>query len=72
MSLLSAIFDCTTEGADKAIQKGNWVVVLTDYVVEEHKKRLEKEKVKGARKIDPARLQWKPPVFTASSRTWNW
>ncbi|RAL12156.1 putative cell division control protein (Cdc5) [Aspergillus homomorphus CBS 101889] len=52
--------------------KGNWVIVLTDQVVEEHKKRLEKEKLKGARKIDPARLQWKPPVFTASSRTWNW
>ncbi|KAF7121752.1 hypothetical protein CNMCM5793_009305 [Aspergillus hiratsukae] len=52
--------------------KGNWVIVLTDYVVEQHKKRLEKEKLKGARKIDPARLQWKPPVFTASSRTWNW
>lgn len=52
--------------------KGNWVIVLTDYVIDEHNKRLEKEKVKGARKIDPARLQWKPPVFTASSRTWNW
>ncbi|PYI02550.1 hypothetical protein BO78DRAFT_463901 [Aspergillus sclerotiicarbonarius CBS 121057] len=52
--------------------KGNWVIVLTDQVVEEHKKRLEKEKIKGSRKIDPARLQWKPPVFTASSRTWNW
>ncbi|KAJ5286738.1 hypothetical protein N7478_002424 [Penicillium angulare] len=52
--------------------KGNWVIVLTDYAVGEHNKRLEKEKVKGARRIDPARLQWKPPVFTASSRTWNW
>ncbi|KAJ5234292.1 uncharacterized protein N7469_003460 [Penicillium citrinum] len=52
--------------------KGNWVIVLTDYVIEEHNKRLEKEKVKGSRRIDPARLQWKPPVFTASSRTWNW
>ncbi|PGH26852.1 histone acetyltransferase esa1 [Polytolypa hystricis UAMH7299] len=52
--------------------KGNWIIVLTDAVIEQHKKRLEKEKVKGSRKIDPARLQWKPPVFTASSRTWNW
>ncbi|KAJ5179882.1 hypothetical protein N7492_003092 [Penicillium capsulatum] len=52
--------------------KGNWVIVLTDYAVTEHNKRLEKEKIKGARKIDPTRLQWKPPVFTASSRTWNW
>lgn len=53
-------------------QKGNWVIVLTDYALDEHKKRMEKERIKGARKIDPARLQWKPPVFTASSRTWNW
>ncbi|KAJ5202533.1 hypothetical protein N7449_004612 [Penicillium cf. viridicatum] len=52
--------------------KGNWVIVLTDHVVEEHEKRLKKEEIKGARKIDPARLQWKPPVFAASSRTWNW
>ncbi|KAJ5214874.1 hypothetical protein N7468_010553 [Penicillium chermesinum] len=52
--------------------KGNWVIVLTDYVIDEYNKRLEKAKVKGERKIDPSRLQWKPPVFTASSRTWNW
>ncbi|OJD27890.1 histone acetyltransferase esa1 [Blastomyces percursus] len=52
--------------------RGNWIIVLTDAVIEQHKKRLEKEKIKGVRKIDPARLQWKPPVFTASSRTWNW
>ncbi|KAJ5674245.1 Histone acetyltransferase ESA1 [Penicillium macrosclerotiorum] len=52
--------------------KGNWVIVLTDQVVAEHQKRLEKEKVKGEKRIDPVRLQWKPPVFTASSRTWNW
>ncbi|KAJ5934485.1 hypothetical protein N7466_004032 [Penicillium verhagenii] len=52
--------------------KGNWVIVLTDYAVGEHNKRLEKEKVKGARRIDPARLQWKPPVFNAANRTWNW
>jgi hypothetical protein len=54
------------------LQKGNWVIVLTDQVLEEHNKRLEKEKIKGSRRIDPVRLQWKPPVFTASSRTWNW
>ncbi|KAL4901891.1 hypothetical protein BDW74DRAFT_169859 [Aspergillus multicolor] len=52
--------------------KGQWIIVLTDEVIEERNKRLEKEKTKGSRKIDPARLHWKPPVFTASSRTWNW
>ena len=52
--------------------KGGHVIVLTDAVVEQREKQVEKEKVKGKRRIDPERLQWKPPVFTASSRTWNW
>ncbi|KAL1977410.1 hypothetical protein VTN31DRAFT_269 [Thermomyces dupontii] len=52
--------------------RGNWVIVLPDSVVEQHRKRQEKEKQKGVRKIDPSKLQWKPPVFTAASRTWNW
>ncbi|KAF2838794.1 hypothetical protein M501DRAFT_1004618 [Patellaria atrata CBS 101060] len=52
--------------------KNNHVIVLTDEVVAAREKQLAKEKVKGKRTIDPARLQWKPPVFTASSRTWNW
>ncbi|KAL2761116.1 hypothetical protein ACRALDRAFT_1045733 [Sodiomyces alcalophilus JCM 7366] len=32
----------------------------------------EKQKTKKRRVIDPERIQWKPPVFTASSRTWGW
>ncbi|KAI4123527.1 MAG: hypothetical protein LQ338_005227 [Usnochroma carphineum] len=52
--------------------KGNHVIVLTDAVLQQKAKQREKEKVKGKRKIDPERLIWKPPVFTAGSRTWNW
>ncbi|EAS35401.3 histone acetyltransferase esa1 [Coccidioides immitis RS] len=52
--------------------KGNWIIVLTDAIIEQRNKRLAKEQAKGSRKIDSSRLQWKPPVFTASSRTWNW
>ncbi|KAI9653248.1 MAG: Histone acetyltransferase [Trizodia sp. TS-e1964] len=52
--------------------KGQHVVVLTDAVIEQKEKALAKEKIKGKRRIDPQRLSWKPPVFTASSRTWNW
>ena len=52
--------------------KANWVIVLTDQAVEEQKKRHEKEKVKGVHRIDPAKLLWRPPIFAASSRTWNW
>jgi histone acetyltransferase HTATIP len=48
------------------------VIVLTDAVIEQRERQKAKEKIKGKRTIDPDRLQWKPPVFTASSRTWNW
>ena len=48
------------------------MIVLTDAIVEQSEKQLQKEKAKGKRRIDPERLQWKPPVFSASSRTWNW
>lgn len=53
-------------------QKGQHVIVLTKAVLAQKEQQKEKEKVKGKRRIDPERLQWKPPVFTASSRTWNW
>ncbi len=46
--------------------------MLTNAVLGAREKQREKEKVKGKRRIDPERLQWKPPVFSASSRTWNW
>ena len=54
--------------------KGQHVIVLTDAVLDAREKARAKEKAKGItkRKIDPERLMWKPPVFTASSRTWNW
>lgn len=52
--------------------KGQWIIVVRDELLEWQMQRLEKEKKKGARRIDPTKLQWKIPVFTASSRTWNW
>ncbi|KAI9873050.1 MAG: Histone acetyltransferase [Pleopsidium flavum] len=52
--------------------KGQHVTVLTNAIIDQKEKQREKERIKGKRKIDPERLQWKPPVFTASSRTWNW
>ena len=35
-------------------------------------KQRDKQKLKVRRIIEPSRIQWKPPVFTASSRTWGW
>ncbi|KAF2451449.1 hypothetical protein P171DRAFT_347202 [Karstenula rhodostoma CBS 690.94] len=52
--------------------KNAHVVVLTDAVVEARERQKAKEKLKGRRVIDPERLSWKPPVFSAASRTWNW
>ena len=54
--------------------KGQHVIVLTEAVLEAKEKARAKEKAKGLtrRRIEPERLMWKPPVFTASSRTWNW
>ncbi|KAI7162953.1 Histone acetyltransferase [Hortaea werneckii] len=51
----------------------NHVIVLTDAVLEQRERQKEKERVKGKRAIDSAYLRdWKPPVFVASARTWNW
>ena len=50
----------------------NHVIVLTDAVVAQRERRKEKERVKGKHSIDPSRLQWKPPTFSAAARTWNW
>ncbi|KAI9799819.1 MAG: Histone acetyltransferase [Sarcosagium campestre] len=52
--------------------QGAHVIVLTDAVVEQKWKQRRREKIKGKRRIDGDLLIWKPPVFTASSRTWNW
>ena len=53
--------------------KGAWIIVMREELLEQQEKRREKEKARGGgKKIDGARLNWKPPVFTASSRTWNW
>ena len=54
--------------------KGQHVIVLTESLIEGKEKKMAKEKARGGarRRIEPDRLMWKPPVFTASSRTWNW
>ncbi|KAF2240056.1 hypothetical protein EV356DRAFT_572116 [Viridothelium virens] len=52
--------------------KNQHVIVLTDAIIEQRERQKEKEKIKGKKSIDSERLMWKPPVFTASSRTWNW
>ncbi|QDS73286.1 hypothetical protein FKW77_005124 [Venturia effusa] len=57
---------------DSHFQKNQHFIVLTDAVVAQYEKQKQKDKLKGKRTINPDLLIWKPPVFTASSRTWNW
>lgn len=54
--------------------KGQHVIVMTQAVLDAKAKQREKDAKRGGpkRRIEPERLQWKPPVFSASSRTWNW
>lgn len=48
--------------------KSEHKIVIPKSQIEAHEKR----KSKARRVIDPLRIQWKPPVFTASNRTWGW
>ena len=48
--------------------KGEHKIVVPDKLVQQR----EKTRAKQKRLIDPDRIQWKPPVFTAASRTWAW
>ena len=52
--------------------KGEHKIVLPTHLIKKHEALKEKQKTKPKRIIDPARIQWKPPVFTASTRTWGW
>lgn len=55
-----------------AYHKGEHKLIVPNALIERHKALKEKEKAKPKRLIDPSRIQWKPPVFSASSRTWGW
>ena len=51
----------------------NHVIVLTEAVVAQREKLKERERSKGGKRVVEAeRMQWKPPVFSAAARTWNW
>ena len=43
-------------------------IVIPDKLIQQR----QKAKLKRKRVLDPARIQWKPPVFSAASRTWAW
>ena len=48
--------------------KSDHKIVIPERLIQQR----EKQKQKAKRVLDPSKIQWKPPVFTASSRTWGW
>lgn len=52
--------------------KGEHKIVLPTHLIKRHEAMKEKQKTKPKRQIDPARIQWKPPVFQGVARSWGW
>ncbi|ORY59724.1 acyl-CoA N-acyltransferase [Pseudomassariella vexata] len=73
---ISTALAMTTQDVEHTLQalkmqvyhKGEHKVVLPEKMIQAREKARSKQK----RYIAPERIQWKPPVFTASSRTWGW
>lgn len=54
----------------KHYHKGEHKIIIPQDLVEQHKAKKEKEKIKPKRVLDPALIQWKPP--NVGNRTWGW
>lgn len=73
---ISSALAMTTQDVEHTLQamkmqvyhKSDHKIVIPENLI----KQREKQKLKLRRVLDPGRIQWKPPVFTASSRTWGW
>ncbi|KAI0134949.1 histone acetyltransferase [Daldinia grandis] len=73
---ISTSLAMTTQDVEHTLQalkmqvyhKGEHKLVIPDSLI----KQREKSKLKKKRYISPERIQWRPPVFTASTRTWGW
>ena len=73
---VSTTLAMTTQNVEHTLQalkmqvyhKGEHKLVIPETLIQQR----EKSKTKKKRYIAPERIQWKPPVFTASSRTWGW
>ena len=56
---------------NKPWQKNNYIIFVPADIEEAYKKKRKMLEEKPKHQLDPDKLIWKPPVFTASSRTWN-
>lgn len=48
--------------------KGQHIICLTEAMVEKYERQKKRKRIK----IDPSKLQWKPPVFTAAQLRFAW
>ncbi|KAK0714802.1 histone acetyltransferase-like protein [Lasiosphaeris hirsuta] len=73
---IASALSMTTQDVEHTLQalkmqvyhKGEHKIVVPEKLI----KQREKSKLKQKRIIEPDLIQWKPPVFTAASRTWGW
>ncbi|KAI5457188.1 histone acetyltransferase [Mariannaea sp. PMI_226] len=73
---ISTALAMTTQDVEHTLQamrmqvyhKSDHKIVIPEKLIKSREKQLQKQR----RTIDPTKIQWKPPVFTASSRTWGW
>ncbi|KAM0548510.1 hypothetical protein ACHAPJ_009833 [Fusarium lateritium] len=73
---ISIALAMTTQDVEHTLQalrmqvyhKSDHKIVIPEKLIQQR----EKTKLKRKRTVDPTKIQWKPPVFTASSRTWGW
>ncbi|OAA46290.1 histone acetyltransferase ESA1 [Metarhizium rileyi] len=73
---ISSALAMTTQDVEHTLQamkmqvyhKSDHKIVIPENLIQQR----ERQKLKLRRVLDPVRIQWKPPVFTASSRTWGW
>ncbi|KAI9901448.1 hypothetical protein N3K66_003265 [Trichothecium roseum] len=73
---ISSVLSMTTQDVEHTLQalkmqvyhKSDHKIVIPEKLI----KQREKQMGKVRRTIDSERIQWKPPVFTASNRTWGW
>lgn len=52
--------------------KGQHIIVLTDKIMDLYEKLVKKVKEKKKHELEPSRLQWTPPSFTASQLRFGW
>jgi histone acetyltransferase HTATIP len=78
IEMISNHLAMTTQDVEHTLQalkmqvyhKQDHKIVIPEKLIKQREKQ--KQRPTQRRAIDSARIQWKPPIFSASSRTWAW